>query len=195
VLRDHLPEFFRGVRKRYPKLKITLREGYQPELEALLEREELDLAITLIEKRSAPGIQAAALIELPLALLVEKDSKLASAEELWKRDRIEEPLICLPAAEGICKHFQQGLARLEVDWFPSMEVSSIDLIATYVGSGLGIGVSVMVPNAPVSPLVRVLPLPPKEFPPVVIGVLWRGKTSALLQAFVDELRLKAKRLS
>src|SRR6266404_9624059 len=28
VLRDHLPELFQNVRKRYPKLKISLREGY-----------------------------------------------------------------------------------------------------------------------------------------------------------------------
>ena len=195
VLRDHLPEFFRVLRKRYPTLKITLKEGYQPELESLLQREELDLAVTLIEKRSATGIQSSPLLELPLVLLVDKDSKLASADELWKRDRIEDPLICLPAAEGICKHFQQGLSRIGVDWFPSIEVSSIDLIATYVTSGLGIGLSVLVPKTEMPPGIRILPLSSKEFPPVVIGSLWRGKTSALLQSFLEELRLKAKRLS
>src|SRR5262245_25905810 len=58
VLRDHLPEFFRSLRKKYPQLKMTLREGYQAELESLLQKEELDLAVTLIEKKSAPGIQS-----------------------------------------------------------------------------------------------------------------------------------------
>jgi len=195
VLRDHLPEFFRLVRKRYPTLKITLREGYQPELESLLQREELDLAVTLIEKHCPPGIQSAALIELPLVLLVENDSPISAAAELWKKDRIQEPLICLPSAEGISKHFQHGLSRLGVDWFPSIEVSSIELIGTYVSSGLGIGVSVMLPKGQAVQGVRVLPLPAKEFPPVVVGALWRGKTSALLQSFVDELRIKAKRLA
>jgi len=55
VLRDHLPEFFRNVRKKYPHLKISLREGYQAELESLLQREELDLAVTVIEKKIRPG--------------------------------------------------------------------------------------------------------------------------------------------
>src|SRR6266705_3168835 len=121
VLRDHLPELFQNVRKRFPNLKITLREGYQAELESLLEREELDLAVTLIEKKSAPGIRSVALIELPLVLLVETNSPVTEASQLWKRDRIGEPLICLPNAEAICKHFQAGLARLGVDWFPSLE--------------------------------------------------------------------------
>ena len=193
VLRDHLPELLQSLRKKFPKLKISLREGYQAELEGLLQREELDLAVTLIEKKSSPGIRSAPLLELPLALLVEKSSPVQSAEELWKRDKIAESLICLPGAEGICKNFQQGLARLGVDWFPSIEVSSIDLIETYVASGFGIGLSVLVPRARTPASVRLLPLP--GFPPVVIGALWRGKSSALLQAFLDELSVRARKLA
>src|SRR5690242_7111702 len=109
VLRDHLPELFQKVRKKFPNLKIALREGYQIELENLLQREELDLAVTLIEKKSGAGIHSAPLLELPLALLVEKSSKVTSAEQLWKRDKIEEALICLPSAEAVCKSFQAGL--------------------------------------------------------------------------------------
>jgi len=194
VLRDHLPEFFRNVRRKYPHLKIALREGYQAELESLLQKEELDLAVTLIEKKSAPGIHSSALLELPLTLLVEKDSEITSASDLWRRDKIEYPLICLPEAETLCKHFQQGLRRLGVDWFTGIEVSSIDLIETYVANGFGIGLSVLVPKAALPPRVRTVPLARTEFEPVVMGALWRGKISALLQAFLDELRLRAKRL-
>src|SRR5579864_9225512 len=176
VLRDHLPEFFRNVRKKYPHLKIALREGYQAELESLLQKEELDLAVTLIEKKSAPGIHSIALLELPLTLLVEKTLEIASADQLWGRDKIEHPLICLPEAEAICKNFQQGLRRLGVDWFTGIEVSSIDLIETYVAGGFGIGLSVLVPKAELAAGLRALALPTTEFAPVVIGALWRGKT-------------------
>jgi DNA-binding transcriptional LysR family regulator len=194
VLRDHLPEFFRNVRRKYPHLKIALREGYQAELESLLQKEELDLAVTLIEKKSAPGIHSIALLELPLTLLVEKSSDISSADELWRRDKIEHSLICLPEPETLCKHFQQGLRRLGVDWFTGIEVSSIDLIETYVANGFGIGLSVVVPKTELAPGIRTIPLPKTEFEPVVVGALWRGKPSALLQAFLDELRLRAKRL-
>lgn len=193
VLRDHLPQFIRNVRTKFPNLKISLREGYQAELENLLQKEEIDLAVTVIEKKSAPGIRSVALLQLPLTLLVRHDSPITSAEQLWKRDRINEQLICLPKAEVICKNFQQELNRLGIDWFPSIEVSSIDLIETYVANGFGIGLSVLVPKATHSPEVRALPLP--GFAPVVVGALWRGKTSALLQAFLDELQLRAKRLA
>ena len=193
VLRDHLPEVFQNVRKRFPNLKISLREGYPQDFENLLQKEELDLAVTAVEKKPAPGLHSVALAELPLILLVHKNSRVTAPEQLWQRDKIEEPLICLPAAEAICKNFQQGLARLGVDWFPSIEVSSLDLIETYVANGFGIGLSVRVPQAKPSPNERVLPLP--DFAPVVLGVMWRGKTSALLQAFLDEMQLRAKRFS
>ena len=80
VLRDHLPKFFRNVRRKYPNLKIALREGYQAELESLLQKEELDLAVTLIEKKSAPGIHSIAMLELPCS---------------WKRaQKLRRPRIC-----------------------------------------------------------------------------------------------------
>jgi DNA-binding transcriptional LysR family regulator len=193
VLREHLPEVFQNVRKRFPNLKIALREGYPQDFEALLQKEELDLAVTTVEKKPAAGLHSVALVELPPVLLVPKGSRVTAADQLWQRDKIEEPLICLPAAEVLCKNFQQGLTRRGVDWFPSMEVSSLDLIETYVANGFGIGVSVQVPKAKLSPQVRAVPLP--DFAPVVLGMLWRGKISALLQAFLDEMQLRAKRFA
>ena len=72
VLREHLPELFRDVRKKFPGLKLSLREGYPAQFEEWLRKDEIDLAVTLIEKKTAPGIHSLALLELPLILLVEK---------------------------------------------------------------------------------------------------------------------------
>ena len=60
VLRDHLPQLVLNLRQKFPNLKVGLREGLQPELEDLLLREEIDLAITLVEKKSAPGVHSLA---------------------------------------------------------------------------------------------------------------------------------------
>lgn len=193
VLRDHLPEILQNLRPRFPGLKIALRSGYQADLETMLQKQEIDLAVTLIETKSSVGISTQALLELPLILLVEKTSKFKSADELWKRDRIEEPLICLPPAEGICRHFQQGLGRLGIDWFPGVEASSLELIETYVANGFGIGLSVALPNRKLPPKVRALPL--ESFAPVVVGALWRGKLSPVHQAFVEEAQACARRLA
>jgi DNA-binding transcriptional LysR family regulator len=193
VLRDHVPGLLQGVQKKFPGLRVSLREGFPAHLETLLQNDEIDLAITLIEKKSLPGIHSLALLELPLVLLVAQGSRVTSAEQLWQRDKIDEPLICLPQGESLCKHFQQKLGELEVDWFPSIEASSVDLVETYVASGLGIGVSVMIPQKSPPPNVRALPLP--GFPPVVIGALWRGRKTPLLETFLDEVKLRARRLA
>lgn len=192
VLREHLPDLFVVIRKRYPQLKIALREGYQAELEAALQREELDLAVTILEKKAASGIQSLPLLELNLVLLVPDRSPLRAAEELWNRDRISEPLICLPAHESICRNFQQGLNKLGVDWFPSIEVSSLDLIETYVMAGFGVGLTVEVPRSRRPEGLRALSLP--GFAPVVLGALWRGKAGSLVQVFLDEMSVRAQRM-
>jgi DNA-binding transcriptional LysR family regulator len=192
VLREHLPELFQGVREKFPELKLSLREGFPAELEQMLLQDEIDLAITLLEKKPAAGIRSLTLLELPLVLIVKKSSALKSAEDLWRRDRIDEPLICLPQGEMLCKNFQRKLGELGVDWFPGIETSSADLIETYVASGLGIGVTIAVPKKSFSSEVRALPL--KGFPPVILGALWRGQKTPLIEMFLAEAQKRAKRL-
>jgi DNA-binding transcriptional LysR family regulator len=193
VLREHLPELFRDVRKKFPGLKLSLREGFPIQFEEWLQRDEIDLAITLMEKKTAPGIHSLALLELPLVLLVEKNSGIGSAEELWQRDKIDEPLICLPQGETVCRNFQQKLNALGVDWFPGIEVSSLELIETYVANGLGAGVTLALPGKKFPSHVRALPL--NGFSPVIVGALWRGRKTPLLETFLKEVKLRAQRVA
>lgn len=193
VLRDHVPRLLQGVRKKFSGLKISLRDGYPAQLEELLLRDEIDLAFTLIEKNLAPGFNSLELLKLPLVLVVEKNSRLKSAEELWRRDKVDETLICLPPAESLTKNFMEQLARRGVEWFPGIEASSTDLVENYVAGGLGIGLSVTIPKHEWSAQVRTLPL--KDFPPLIIGALWRSKATPLLQAFLDEAKLRAREMS
>jgi DNA-binding transcriptional LysR family regulator len=193
VLREHLPELFRDVRKKFPGLKLSLREGFPIQFEEWLQRDEIDLAVTLMEKKTAPGIHSLALLELPLVLLVEKNSGIGSAEELWQRDKIDEPLICLPQGETVCRNFQQKLNALGVDWFPGIEVSSLELIETYVANGLGAGVTLALPGKKFPSHVRALPL--NGFSPVIVGALWRGRKTPLLETFLKEVKLRARRVA
>jgi DNA-binding transcriptional LysR family regulator len=190
VLRDHLPTVLQAVQGKFPKLKVTLREGYQPQLEEWLQKRELDLAYTLLDRKPPSGTSAMPFLKLPLILLVEKSSRLKSAKELWQRDRIEEPLISLPTNESIYQYFQAGLTKLGVDWFPAIEVSTIDLVETYVASGHGIGLSIAVPKKKQRPDLRALPL--DDFPPVNFGMLWQGKPTPILQAFLADSQQAAQ---
>ena len=193
VLRDHLPELLHRVRREFAALTLALREGFPAHLEKLLADNEIYLAITVIEQKPARGIHADPLLELPMVLLVERNSPINSAEQLWNRDRIEQPLICLPQEEPLCKSFRRTLEKLGVDWFASIEASSIELIETYVAAGMGVGLSMAIPNKSLPAKVRTLPLP--QFSPVVVGAIWRGRPSPLVQAFLNELKLRAGQLA
>jgi hypothetical protein len=57
---------------------------------------------------------------------------------------------------------------------------------------LGIGVSVAIPKKALPENIKALPLP--DFPPAVIGVMWRGRTSQLLQVFLNEFQTRARQL-
>ena len=79
VLREHLPAMLQELRKQFPKLKVTLREGYHPEVVTWLQQREIDVSLGLIGPKPPAGIHAMPLFKLPLVLLVPKDSKLKSA--------------------------------------------------------------------------------------------------------------------
>jgi DNA-binding transcriptional LysR family regulator len=193
VLREHLPEVLQAALKKFAGLKLSLREGYPAQLEEMLQRDEIDLAITLIRKKTPAGLHSLTLLELPVILLVEKTSGIKSAEELWQRDKINEPLICLPSGESPAREFLEELQKRGVDWFPSIEASSLDLLEAYVTSGLGIAVSVVMPGKTLANNVR--PVPLSGFPPVVIGALWRGRKTPLIEMLLQEIQRRAKRFA
>jgi DNA-binding transcriptional LysR family regulator len=192
MLRSYLPGILAELGKRFPKLKVTLREGYYPEVMTWLQQQEIDVSIGLLGGKPPMGINAVPIFTMPLVLLVPKKSKLTSAEQLWQKDRIEETLITVPSNQPICRAFQEGLAKLKVDWFSGIEVSTVEMVQTYVAKGYGIGVTVGAPKMEYHPEVR--PLALEEFEMVTFGVLWQGRKSELLRALLNELETTASNL-
>lgn len=191
VLHDYLPQILQRVRAKFPAFRLYLHEATRTEAERLVSARDVDLAIMLVDKKSRAGIQARPLLELPLILLVHKESRLMRAEELWKRDKIEETLVSFPRSDPVHAYFQRGLDRLGVEWFCGIEVTSERLIEHYVASGYGIGLAVAVPGFQPHPQLRALPL--THFPPVVVGVAWSGKLSSIARQLLAELDAEADR--
>jgi len=73
ILRDHLPNLLVRHRRRFPHLKLRLHDANQAMAEALLKKQEIDLAITELEGKPAMGIRSEALLQVPLVLLVPKN--------------------------------------------------------------------------------------------------------------------------
>jgi DNA-binding transcriptional LysR family regulator len=157
-----------------------------------LQQQEIDVSIGLLGGKPPTGINAVPIFTMPLVLLVPKKSKLTSAEQLWQKDRIEETLITVPSNQPICRAFQEGLAKLKVDWFSGIEVSTVEMVQTYVAKGYGIGVTVGAPKMEYHPEVRVLPL--EGFEMVTFGVLWQGRKTELLESLLKSLENTAQGL-
>ncbi|HWW01219.1 MAG TPA: LysR family transcriptional regulator [Candidatus Acidoferrum sp.] len=190
LLQDYLPDMIQQTRRQFPKLKVTLKEGYYPEVVKWLEQRDVDLCLGLLGGKPPHGIHSLPLFDLSLVLLVPHQSKLQSAAELWEQDHIEEKLITTPSNQVICRAFQQGLRKHKVDWFSGIEVSTVALVETYVVKGYGIGVTVGVPTRKYHPQVRILPL--DDFPKTSFGVLWQGFRTPVLDHFLKVVQQAAK---
>ena len=193
VLAEHLPPVIEVMRAKVPKLQFCLRSGFTRELETWVQDREIDLAITPLDGKPPAKVKCQRLMSLPLALLVPKTSKLKSAEELWTRDRIDDPLIALPDTELITRKFRQGLQKRKVDWPTSIEASSMGLVTRYVANGYGIGVNIYSPEIVAHPKVKVLPLP--DFEPIEMAAMWLGEPTPLMQAFLEEAGKYAGKLA
>lgn len=192
VLNDHLPELLLDVSRDFSNLRPMLRDGIQPQIEAWLLTDEIDLGVTVIDSKPAAELKSEKLIELPMVLLVPKKSKIKSAEEIFNQDRISQPLISLPQSEVLVKVFQAEMRRRKIDWPIGMEMNALNLINTYVAQGFGFGLTLQLPkNRPPAGLKQ---LPLEGFPEINIGALWRGKLSPLGQALVLRLKQYAKSL-
>ena len=184
VLRDYLPAVLGRLRRQEPRLRLALRSGYEGEMEKWLLDREIDLAVTSLDAKPPPRLGCLRLLQIPLVLLVHKQSKIKSAAELWARGEIDEPLICLPQTEAITRLFRKGLRLRQVTWPQSIETSSMDLVTRYVANGYGIGLSIHANEVVKHPLVRVLPL--EGFELVEVAALWNGKPTPLLRAVLVE---------
>lgn len=193
VLRDHLPALLPVIRKKFPQLKLTLREGVQAEVGRWLAQGEIDLGVTVIDGKAPAGIRQEKILEVPMVLLVPKELKFKTAAAVLGQDRISHTLIGLPANESISRVFENELAKRKVAWPVGMEVNALDLVATYAANGFGIGLTVAVPHQKPPRNVRVLPL--DDFPRITLGAMWQGKLGVIGQALVDMFKLRAKEIS
>lgn len=190
ILRDHLPAVLRDHKRRHPSVSLQLHDANHATAEELLHKHEIDLAITELEGKPAPGLNSAILLKLPLILIVSESSKIKAAADLWRRGRPTETLISLPADEVITKQFHARLRQAGVNWPIGVQVSSIDLIPIYVSLGFGIGLSIAAPGVKLSADFRTLPLP--KFPPLVVAALWQRDLSGPNIAFLEEITKRTR---
>ncbi len=196
ALRDHLPRVLQEVRKKFPHLQLTLRAGQQPQVEAWLERQELDFAITLLEGQGAKGLNHLPLLELPLVLLVPKASRFRNASEIFEAlatESLEDPLISITAIELAPRRFREFLESRSLEWPSRVEVTDLELVEVYVQSGFGIGLSLAIPGGSFAKDLRVLPV--SDITPLRLGAVWQGTPTAVMSTLIETLRSYVEKIT
>lgn len=196
ALTHHLPDVLDHLRSEFQNLRLTLKELSATELESSLRKQEADVAISVIHRKASPGIRSIRLIELPLTLLAPASSPIRSFRELSSKasgGQLLLPLISLPIKEPVAQLFQQGIAAKNLIWEPSMEVSELGLIQSYVSRGFGFGVAVDIPDIDLPEEVRKIKLP-SEFPPLSIGAFYSGDLKQVAKRFIEITKEQAKLL-
>ena len=191
ILRDYLPGLLAKQKRRRSDFRLSLHDANQPVAEELLQQGEIDLSITELEGRPGRSIESRNLVRLPLALVVPKARRIRSIADCFDQGQPSENLISLPPNEVLVRQFRLGLSRLELEWPTTIEVSSLDLVATYVSLGFGLGITVALPQKRSSTL-RLVPLP--KFPLLTIAALWRGELSELATSFLAEVETIAREM-
>ena len=189
VQRDYLPGVLLRMRKRIPGFQFTLTPGRIEEIESMLLQQEIDIGFSSLNAKRSEDLRARPLLSLPLVLLVARGSRYTKIEDIISKDRIDVPLITLPAADPLSRLFQEGLRKRKVDWFASLEVSSLDIISRYVAEGFGVGLSLSTPKQITDDQVRQLPL--NGFPAVEFGAMWLGRLSPVAEILLEEAKTEA----
>ncbi|MFK5920595.1 MAG: LysR family transcriptional regulator [Verrucomicrobiota bacterium] len=194
VLANHLPGVLGQLRKEYPALRLTLRELPAPGAESALLKQEADIAVTLCDEKVSASVQIEKLIQLPLILLVQKGNKKYSPrsfQELEKKAkdgdyRIDQPLVSLLPGETVARLFQKGLEDRSLIWNPAVEVTTLELVMSYVAQGFGYGLSVAMPQMKLP--ANVISQPLDKFPSLEIGLMHTGKLQPVGERFIEIVR-------
>ena len=189
VLRAYVPRVIKAMRQRVSALNFKLIPAAIEEIEAGLLAQTLDIGIAPLLGKRPEGIKQREMARVPLVLVVPESSTLTEAGVLWQQDRIAEPLIAGPAGNAVCRLFQAELQKRNVEWFPSIELNSQEMIVRYVAEGFGIGIALFEPGLIPAEKVRMLPL--KGFAHIPYGLLWMGMLSPLQRAFFEEAEMVA----
>jgi DNA-binding transcriptional LysR family regulator len=184
VQRDYLPALLGAVQARVPGFHFTLESGRVEEIEANLRSGKIDLGLATSAGPKDNAIRHHELLRMPLVLLVREADGPATAAEILGLDRIDLPLVTLPRGEPAVIAFQQELQRRKIEWFPMLELASLDLVARFVAEGYGAGLVLDMPGAARPPGVRALPL--LEFPAVSFYALTLGQRSPMVELFIAE---------
>ena len=83
--------------------------------------------------------------------------------------------------DAMCRNFQYELQKRKIEWYPTLELASMELVAEYAAQGFGGGVD----QPCVEPPTGTRKLPLADSPKLTYAAMWQGKPTPLLETFLQ----------
>ncbi len=129
--------FRRSFLDKFPHIEVTMREGNQVELLAMLARAEIDVAITY-DLDIPRGYDFEGLIDLPPQLILAADDPLVNKDNITIEDLVDQPMVLLDlplSSTYFLSLFQERGLRPQI----AERVSNLSSLRSLVANGFGYG--------------------------------------------------------
>ena len=135
-----LPKIIQWFKADYPKVHLTLLQGSPSEIAGLLENGQADVGIATEALDNVPELASFPFYSWHHAIIVPQGHPLLSLEKLTLEALGEYPIITYHEGFTGRAHVDKGFASAGI--VPDIVLSAIDadVIKTYVGLGLGVGI-------------------------------------------------------
>lgn len=132
---QRIPALFGAYRTRWPRVRITLREGSRGELYQAVRQSEMDVCFTFGAPPADPALAGATLGTEPLVVIVPPGHPLAGKEEIRPGDLDGVGFLATPQGCGF-REMPDRIGGPVVE----AEVGSLAALARCVAAGLGCGI-------------------------------------------------------
>jgi LysR family transcriptional regulator, cys regulon transcriptional activator len=138
--RYFLPEPVAQLRKRFPKVNISLHQGSPEQVARMVMEEVADIGIATEALADVPDLVTLPCYEWQHALVMPPGHRLAQLERISLEDLALEPLVTYhPSLSGRTR-VDQAFAARKLKPNLVLEAIDADVIKTYVRLGLGVGI-------------------------------------------------------
>jgi LysR family cys regulon transcriptional activator len=135
-----LPEPVAQLRKRFPKVNISLHQGTPEQVAQMLLDEVADVGLATESLAQFEGLVSLPCYEWQHVVVMPTDHPLAPVERLSLEQLAQEPLISYHPSFTGRKRIDQAFEARRLSPTVALEAIDADVIKTYVRLGLGVGI-------------------------------------------------------
>lgn len=135
-----LPEPVAQLRKRYPKVQVTLHQGSPEQVAQMLLDDTADIGLATESLSEFDELITLPCYEWQHVIVVPNHHPLATVERPTLEQLAEYPLVTYQAAFTGRRRIDQAFAQRRLTPTIALEAIDSDVIKTYVRSGLGVGI-------------------------------------------------------